>query len=446
MATVSTFPIATSLSKAFIHFNPSTLKPESKPESKPRKSKSQAKKPNITERNLSEDDSHRCDEEWANINNLLPGLSGSNALRSLDPEPLVAVGATSPSDGEGDFSTISPPQILQTQQPGQEGPCLTADMDLAVDGFNRSSLEFAFVLDNFAAGASPGMDDTQSSGQPREYQDNSLDAAGMRAFSVESTAPAYNDKEPAICKIGGRDNGADTLDLPRSDLLYLQNSGDSKQHEGLERIGRLSLAPYKHPLQERRLCCLLPYAKGLVDCNSNYSRPRQSRTVLSADQSNPHSNTASYNADHADSHISEEDEDDDGDEDKTEYRPYAISPDPRFNRGEMRFRPRTRVLWLESDKLQLLTYKNNMAIEWKKIFKLFPDRTPGAIRTRYYMLQGKSSIATTKVDGAPLQAPEVKAFNTPKLQRWKDVKVRRRLSYETTLETCNVRFAEEISR
>ncbi|KAF2806405.1 uncharacterized protein BDZ99DRAFT_479661 [Mytilinidion resinicola] len=124
-------------------------------------------------------------------------------------------------------------------------------------------------------------------------------------------------------------------------------------------------------------------------------RITQSRTVLSADQSNPHSDAANYDADHADNYMSEEDEDDDGDEDKdkTEYRPYAMSPDPRFNRGEMRFRPRTRVSWLQSDDLRLLTYRNNMAMEWKKIFELFPDRTPGAIRTRYHMLQGKSSIA-----------------------------------------------------
>jgi hypothetical protein len=97
MATVSTFPLATSLSKAFIHFNPSTPGPESKPESKPRKSKSKARKPEVTGHNLSEGDSRGCGEGWADIGDLLPGLSSSNALRSLNPEPLVTVGATSPS-------------------------------------------------------------------------------------------------------------------------------------------------------------------------------------------------------------------------------------------------------------------------------------------------------------------------------------------------------------
>ena len=47
------------------------------------------------------------------------------------------------ADGEGDLSTIPPPQIPQSQQPGQEGPCQTAgveEMDLDVDGlFDGSS-------------------------------------------------------------------------------------------------------------------------------------------------------------------------------------------------------------------------------------------------------------------------------------------------------------------
>jgi hypothetical protein len=51
--------------------------------------------------------------------------------------------------------------------------------------------EFAFVLDEGAAGASHSIDNIQSSSQPREYQDNDLNAAGMHAFSVESMAPMY---------------------------------------------------------------------------------------------------------------------------------------------------------------------------------------------------------------------------------------------------------------
>ena len=68
--------------------------------------------------------------------------------------------------------------------------------------------------------------------------------------------------------------------------------------------------------------------------------------------------------------MGEEDEDEDADEDTTEYKPHAMAQDPRFNKGDMRFRKRKRVPWLE-------------------IFKRFPDRTSGAVRTRYHMLQGK---------------------------------------------------------
>ena len=112
--------------------------------------------------------------------------------------------------------------------------------------------------------------------------------------------------------------------------------------------------------------------------------------MLSADQkSNPQSDAANCGADHPDNRMGEEDEDEDADEDTTEYKPHAMAYDPRFNKGDMRFRKRKRVPWLESDDLRLLKHRNNMAMEWKEIFKRFPDRTSGAVRTRYHMLQGK---------------------------------------------------------
>jgi hypothetical protein len=85
----------------------------------------------------------------------------------------------------------------------------------------------------------------------------------------------------------------------------------------------------------------------------------------------------------------DEDEDEDLDEDTTEYNPHAMGPDPRFKRGDMRFRQRTRVPWLQSDDLRLLACRNEMAVEWKEIFKKFPDRTSSAVRARWYMLQRK---------------------------------------------------------
>ncbi|KAF2808300.1 uncharacterized protein BDZ99DRAFT_51469 [Mytilinidion resinicola] len=67
----------------------------------------------------------------------------------------------------------------------------------------------------------------------------------------------------------------------------------------------------------------------------------------------------------------------------------------------MRFRKRTYVLWLESDELRWLAYKKDMDMEWKDIFELFLDRTPGAVRTRWHILQGKRSVDATNLLGLP---------------------------------------------
>ncbi|KAF2181420.1 hypothetical protein K469DRAFT_713853 [Zopfia rhizophila CBS 207.26] len=144
MATVSTFPLATSLpSIKYVPFDPSALKRKTK-------SKPKAKnKRNITEHDLYKDGSHGYNGECANIDNFSTDLSDSHALRSLDPGLPAAVEAAGPScllqpDGEGDFGTVPPPQIPQSQQPSQKGPDHAAgveEMNLAVDGlFNGSSL------------------------------------------------------------------------------------------------------------------------------------------------------------------------------------------------------------------------------------------------------------------------------------------------------------------
>jgi hypothetical protein len=49
----------------YVPFDPSALK-------RKKNSKPKAKKSNITEHNLYEDDPHGCDGEWANIDDLLP--------------------------------------------------------------------------------------------------------------------------------------------------------------------------------------------------------------------------------------------------------------------------------------------------------------------------------------------------------------------------------------
>jgi hypothetical protein len=47
---------------------------------------------------------------------------------------------------------------------------------------------------------------------------------------------------------------------------------------------------------------------------------------------------------------------------------------------------RTHIAWPPSDEARLLSYKDKQGMEWKEIFKRFPDRTAGAVRTRYHKL------------------------------------------------------------
>jgi hypothetical protein len=51
-----------------------------------------------------------------------------------------------------------------------------------------------------------------------------------------------------------------------------------------------------------------------------------------------------------------------------------------------RHSPRTHIAWPPSDEARLLSYKDKQGMEWKEIFERFPDRTPGAVRTRYHKL------------------------------------------------------------
>lgn len=61
----------------------------------------------------------------------------------------------------------------------------------------------------------------------------------------------------------------------------------------------------------------------------------------------------------------------------------------QLDKGCMHLRKRTRVPWLESDEQRLQSYKDKMSMEWDDIFSRFLDRTPGAVKARWYILQGK---------------------------------------------------------
>ena len=96
-------------------------------------------------------------------------------------------------------------------------------------------------------------------------------------------------------------------------------------------------------------------------------------------KSSIHNTAANYDATDLDNRGDEEDKNETRSKDTRNDKSCTAS-------GETR---RTRVPWLESDEQRLLAYRNDMEMEWTDIFELFPNRTEGAVRTRWHMLQGK---------------------------------------------------------
>jgi hypothetical protein len=95
------------------------------------------------------------------------------------------------------------------------------------------------------------------------------------------------------------------------------------------------------------------------------------RRVLNAEWiSSSHSNASSHGTDHSD--------DDDSDE-EGENGEEVMKECSR----------RTHKRWLESDEVLLLSLKDKQGMEWQEICERFPDRSPGAVKLRYYTLQKK---------------------------------------------------------
>ncbi|KAF2181381.1 hypothetical protein K469DRAFT_692218 [Zopfia rhizophila CBS 207.26] len=57
-------------------------------------------------------------------------------------------------------------------------------------------------------------------------------------------------------------------------------------------------------------------------------------------------------------------------------------------RETRRLHVRTRALWSKLDEQRLLAYKNKMGMKWDDICRRFPDRTPGVVEARWYILRG----------------------------------------------------------
>lgn len=51
---------------------------------------------------------------------------------------------------------------------------------------------------------------------------------------------------------------------------------------------------------------------------------------------------------------------------------------------------RTRIPWSKSDEERLLSLRDKMLMSWNDVTKRFPERTPGAVKARYYALHNKN--------------------------------------------------------
>lgn len=129
---------------------------------------------------------------------------------------------------------------------------------------------------------------------------------------------------------------------------------------------------------------LLGYRYGDVACT------RGSSTLRNADRmSSFRGDDAGHDSDYPEDDGEEEDEN--GEEGTGEYRPHATGSDPGFSRDDMRFRQRTHKPWKVSDEQRLLSYKDKMGMGWHRVFSHFPDRSPGAVKLRYYTLRKKDA-------------------------------------------------------
>ncbi|KAF2182688.1 hypothetical protein K469DRAFT_231262 [Zopfia rhizophila CBS 207.26] len=283
----STLPLAPSLPIKYIPYIPPSLKPKTKSKPKPKS------KPSITEHNLCEDGSPEYGGEWADIDDFPTNLLDSNASHSPDRGPLAQEKVASPlgslhQDCEAGLEAISL-QIPQSHQPNKEGVDQAAgveEMNLAVERlFDGSSPEFPSVLDDDAAGASHSIGDIESGGGPREYQGQDLDAAGMRALSVENTGGVYNDSlpeqdEPHDVDMMSRSSATDkrkyasfadtiTSSVELADLTSKPASDDSCS------VKRRRLAqPQTESFVPSPVC--IPTSTPLPDCGSQISSPRTS--------------------------------------------------------------------------------------------------------------------------------------------------------------------------
>ncbi|KAF1362263.1 hypothetical protein EJ07DRAFT_153815 [Lizonia empirigonia] len=97
--------------------------------------------------------------------------------------------------------------------------------------------------------------------------------------------------------------------------------------------------------------------------------PYTGRSLNAHQTSSSHSDTANYDIDHSD-HDWDKEEEIEG-------------------QGKEKHSQRTHIAWQKSDEARLLSLKDKQGMEWKDIFRRFPERSEGAVKVRYYMLHKK---------------------------------------------------------
>ncbi|KAF2193642.1 hypothetical protein K469DRAFT_239852 [Zopfia rhizophila CBS 207.26] len=135
----------------------------------------------------------------------------------------------------------------------------------------------------------------------------------------------------------------------------------------------------------------------LVGCRYNHQDAPNVRASRSWMQPrSPHGKGASYGAVDSDHEGNGDDDFEDSGEnsgsERSDNSDSDVGIDDDNNDGQLyrehrRVHVRTREPWSKSDEQRLLAYKSKMDMKWNDIFCRFPDRTPGAVRARWQILQ-----------------------------------------------------------
>jgi hypothetical protein len=211
-----------------------------------------------------------------------------------------------------------------------------------------------------------------------------LDLSGQASRPSASDGPI-----PGPLGAGRKGSGAMHLVLPLTDLRNVEDS------DGAYVQGAVEADIDKGP----QSCSPRSYFPGMTagdgtNINYEFSLGMSCQTTdltlcaIPNDESE-HENDETYENDDTEYENDETEYEIDKTKDTSNDNSRIACSDDLISKSNMRSHNQTRLLWLESDKQRLLSYKNKMGMGWADIFERFPNRTPGAIRLRYHMLAAR---------------------------------------------------------